>query len=79
MKSKRSCPWCHCNDIRVLSKGLTPEVKGLFEGHQVECTNCGARGPSGYIDTSNAVGAWEGLDNSLSFNEDKGKDVASEE
>jgi hypothetical protein len=62
MKSKTPCPWCKESIIRVLSKGLTPEVEGLMPGHQVECTNCGARGPSGYIDTSNAVGAWEGLD-----------------
>lgn len=62
MKSKTPCPWCKCNDIQVLSPGLTPHIKDLKPGHQVECINCGARGPCGYIDTANAIGAWEGLD-----------------
>lgn len=59
MKCKRDCPFCDENEIRVLSAKLTPEVQGLFPGHQVECTNCAARGPSGYIDAANAIEAWE--------------------
>lgn len=59
MKAKCNCHFCNMNEIRVLSAALTPEVQGLFPGHQVECTNCAARGPSGYIDERNAIAAWE--------------------
>jgi hypothetical protein len=59
MKSNKSCPWCKCNDVRVLSEKTTPEIKGLLPGYQVECTNCAARGPSGYVDAANALAAWE--------------------
>jgi len=62
MLSKTPCPLCKCNVIRVLSTELTPEVRDLLPGYQVECTKCGARGPGGHVDTANAVCAWEELD-----------------
>ena len=40
MKSENGCPFCREHVINVL-KSSEPAVKGL----QVECENCGARGP----------------------------------
>ena len=40
MKAKNECPFCRKYVIDIV-KSLPPAMKGL----QVECDNCGARGP----------------------------------
>jgi hypothetical protein len=62
MKANCKCHFCKEDEIRILNAKLTPGEQGLKPGYQVECVNCGARGPGGHVDTANAVCAWEGLD-----------------
>jgi hypothetical protein len=54
MKSKNGRPFCLLNVIKIV-KSTTPAA---MEGLQVECDNCGARGP---IDQSKegAIAGWE--------------------
>jgi Lar family restriction alleviation protein len=53
MKSEKWCPFCHNHIIEIVTSTRL-SMKGL----QVECDNCGARGP---IDESKdaAIAAWE--------------------
>ena len=47
------CPFCGY---------LAPHVLGWAEtgkGYQIECHNCGARGPVGWIDEEAAAKAWD--------------------
>ena len=52
-KVKNACPFCGFKSTQV----LTPEMS--TGGHQVECTNCAARGPCGYRSPKDAVLAWD--------------------
>ena len=52
MESKKGCPFCHENVIKIVKSA------SAMEGLQVECDTCGARGP---IDESKeaAIDGWE--------------------
>ncbi|MCY1307648.1 hypothetical protein D9M68_19670 [compost metagenome] len=62
MKANCNCHFCNENEIRVLNEKLTPDEQGLKPGYQVECVNCGARGPSGYATEAHALVAWHAGD-----------------
>ena len=53
MKSKNGCPFCQENIIDIVKS--TPPA---MEGHQVQCDNCGARGPI-YENEEEAIKGWE--------------------
>lgn len=53
MKSETGCPFCHMDIIEIV-KSAPPAIEGL----QVECDNCGARGPI-YESKEEAITGWE--------------------
>jgi Lar family restriction alleviation protein len=53
MQSKKGCPFCQEKVIKVV-KSVPPAMKGF----QVECDNCGARGPI-YENKEAAIEGWE--------------------
>jgi predicted RNA-binding Zn-ribbon protein involved in translation (DUF1610 family) len=53
MKSEKGCPFC-LEDIIQIVKSAPPAAEGL----QVECDNCGARGPV-YGSKEEAITGWE--------------------
>ncbi|MBW2344045.1 MAG: Lar family restriction alleviation protein [Deltaproteobacteria bacterium] len=53
MKSKKGCPFCR-EDVIDIVKSVPPAVEGL----QVQCDNCGARGPI-YESEKEAINGWE--------------------
>lgn len=56
------CPFCGFASARVLPPGWDqrgPDEGGLPKGFQVECLNCGARGPCGMRSTVAARMAWD--------------------
>lgn len=52
-KSKNGCPFCQQKD-GIIVKSTPPAMKGL----QLECTDCGARGPIS-LDEEEAKESWE--------------------
>lgn len=52
-KSEKGCPFCQQKD-GIIVKSTPAAVKGL----QVECTDCGARGPI-YATKEGAISGWE--------------------
>jgi hypothetical protein len=59
MKTKNVCPFCGFNSTRVLSPTTKPETSTYAKGYQVECFNCGARGPLGMATPKDAIGVWD--------------------
>ena len=59
MKSKRDCPFCGENDLRILDGNSGKNPEATKPGFQAECFNCAARGPCGFIDAASALTAWE--------------------
>ena len=55
MKTKNACPFCGFNSTTVLG----PPESTQGKGYQVECINCGARGPCGMKDPYSAIGVWD--------------------
>jgi predicted RNA-binding Zn-ribbon protein involved in translation (DUF1610 family) len=53
MKSKNGCPFCR-EDVIGIVKSTPPAMEGL----QVQCDNCGARGPI-YENKEEAIAGWE--------------------
>lgn len=53
MKSEKGCPFCR-EDVFQIVKSAPPAGEGL----QVECDNCGARGPV-YESEEEAITGWE--------------------
>jgi Lar family restriction alleviation protein len=53
MKSEKGCPFCR-EDIIEIVKSAPQAMEGL----QVECDNCGARGPI-YESKEEAIAGWE--------------------
>ena len=53
MKSEKGCPFCR-EDVIQIVKSAPPASEGL----QVECDNCGARGPV-YESKEEAIAGWE--------------------
>jgi hypothetical protein len=53
MKSEKGCPFCR-EDVIQIVKSAPPASEGL----QVECDNCGARGPV-YENKEEAIAGWE--------------------
>lgn len=58
MRQKRGCPFCNCNSTQVLEPTSAPNTSSHAKGCQIECINCGARGPSGMLNSSAACSAW---------------------
>lgn len=54
MKSEHKCPFCQQDVISIVKS----EVPIAMDGLQVQCDNCGARGPI-YEDEKSAVTGWE--------------------
>ena len=52
-KSKKGCPFCQQKD-GIIVKSTPPAMEGL----QVECNDCGARGPI-YETKEEAISGWE--------------------
>lgn len=52
------CPFCGFLSTQI----LTPEDSTGGKGYQVECANCGARGPCGMARPVDAVIAWDSGD-----------------
>jgi len=52
-KSKKGCPFCQQKDGTII-KSTPPAMQGL----QIECTDCGARGPIS-LDEEEAKESWE--------------------
>lgn len=59
MKTKNACPFCGHNTTQVLSPTTTPNTSSHGKGYQVECINCGARGPCGMAAPKDAISVWE--------------------
>ena len=59
MKTKNACPFCGHDTTTILSPTTTPEPSDNRSGYQVQCVNCGARGPFGMASPELAIGAWE--------------------
>jgi predicted RNA-binding Zn-ribbon protein involved in translation (DUF1610 family) len=55
LKIKNSCPFCGFRNAQVLGPSKSTHGKGF----QVECINCGARGPCGMASSDDAILAWE--------------------
>ncbi len=53
MKSENSCPFCQLKIINIV-ESKPPNMAGK----QVQCENCGARGPI-YEDDEKAIEGWE--------------------
>ena len=56
MKTKNACPFCGYNSTQVLSPHNN---NSNLKGYQVECLNCGARGPCGMVSQKAAIGVWD--------------------
>lgn len=69
LKTEKGCPFCGFNSTQVI-KNPKQKLKIRMDdavyhppGHQVECINCGARGPCGFKSKKEAVLAWDRGDN----------------
>jgi Lar family restriction alleviation protein len=60
MKTTNGCPFCGYHSTRILSPRTPPE--GTYESYQVECINCGARGPIDFEKEKDAIFAWDNGD-----------------
>lgn len=58
MEAEKECPFCGCNSIQVLTPKSKPQTSAHGRGYQVECINCGSRGPCGMIDEKAAIYVW---------------------
>lgn len=63
MKTDKACPFCGQNSVRVIGEKRDETKPPYATGYQVECINCGSRGPSGMHNEANAVLAWNIGDN----------------
>jgi len=54
MKSENGCPFCRQDVIYVVKSEMPTAIDGL----QVQCDNCGARGPV-YENKKEAITGWE--------------------
>lgn len=61
MKTKKVCPFCGFNNTQVVGEKKSEENPAA-KGFQTECINCGARGPCGMVDHTNAIKAWDNGD-----------------
>ncbi|MBL1275731.1 MAG: hypothetical protein COB30_006565 [Ectothiorhodospiraceae bacterium] len=52
------CPFCRSNSTHVLSLSTKPNTSSHAKGYQVECVDCGARGPCGMATPKDAMNAW---------------------
>jgi len=59
MKAKNKCPFCGELDIHILGPQTIPEKSTHAKGFQVECFNCGARGPLGMATKKDAILEWD--------------------
>lgn len=59
MRMQNPCPFCECLSLQILTPTSSPNRSTGGLGFQVECINCGARGPLGYKDKSSAKLSWE--------------------
>jgi hypothetical protein len=54
----KDCPFCGCGSIHVLGPKTRPLTSSHGRGYQVECINCGARGPCGMRTRKDAMLVW---------------------
>jgi len=54
MQSENGCPFCRQHVIHIVESQLPTAIEGL----QVQCDNCGARGPI-YENEEEALTGWE--------------------
>lgn len=59
MQMKKNCPFCGYSSRKILGPDSKPYPSTHGKGYQVECINCGARGPCGMATANDAVGAWD--------------------
>lgn len=59
MKTNNACPFCSQNSVQVLGPKTSPNTSTHALGYQVECVNCGARGPCGMINEDEAIAVWD--------------------
>lgn len=55
-EAKEPCPFCGCE---MQKNVLGPEESTNKKGFQIECFNCGARGPCGMATPKDAALAWD--------------------
>ena len=53
------CPFCGLLSTHVLGPTTSPNTSTHAKGYQVECINCGARGPCGMANSKSAVLVWD--------------------
>src|SRR5512147_1424151 len=58
MKTEKVCPFCGEHSTQILSPKSKPNTSTHAKGYQVECMNCGARGPCGMATPDGAARAW---------------------
>lgn len=58
-KTKNSCPFCGFNSTQMLTPTSKPNTSTHAKGFQIECFNCGARGPAGMARPIDAVRVWD--------------------
>jgi transcription elongation factor Elf1 len=61
-KSANACPFCGFLSTQVLGSTTKPNTSTHAKGYQVECVNCGARGPCGMSTPKDAVAVWDNGD-----------------
>jgi hypothetical protein len=59
MKRKNNCPFCGFLSTHVLGPRTSPEKSTYAKGYQIECMNCGARGPLGMATEKDASLVWD--------------------
>jgi transcription elongation factor Elf1 len=59
MNTKNACPFCGCHSTQVLSPTTIPNTSTNAKGYQIECLNCGARGPCGMAMPADAAHSWD--------------------
>jgi transcription elongation factor Elf1 len=59
MNTKNACPFCGCHSTQVLSPHTMPNTSTHAKGYQIECVNCGARGPCGMATPADAANSWD--------------------
>jgi hypothetical protein len=59
MQRKNNCPFCGFLSTHVLGPRTSPEKSTHAKGYQVECINCGARGPLGMATEKDASLVWD--------------------
>ncbi len=61
-KTTNYCPFCACHSTHILGPTTSPSTSTHAKGYQIECINCGARGPSGMATPKDAVTVWDNGD-----------------